>query len=190
MLMPKRMKHRKVHRGTTGKGVAQRGNSVAFGEFGLQALEAAWIDSRQIESARRTITHYIKRGGKVWIRIFPDKSMTHRPAETRMGSGKGAPEGWVAVIKPGRVMFEMAGVSEEIAKEAMRLAAHKLPIQTKFIKRETTVALTDDEDEDDEDDTDTEETVEVIEAGAETDDIETGDDAAEAPAADTEEANG
>ncbi len=142
MLMPKRMKHRKVHRGTTGKGVAQRGNTVAFGEFGLQALEAAWIDSRQIESARRTITHYIKRGGKVWIRIFPDKSMTQRPAETRMGSGKGSPDHWVAVVKPGRVLFELGGVREEIAAEAMRLAGHKLPIKTRFAKRITEGAIT------------------------------------------------
>src|SRR6478735_5652879 len=137
MLMPKRMKHRKVHRGTTGAGKAQRGNSVAFGEYGLQALEAAWIDSRQIESARRTITHHIKRGGKVWIRIFPDNSMTQRPAETRMGSGKGAPDHWVAVVRPGRILFEMAGVEREAAVEAMRLAAHKLPVQTRVVVRES-----------------------------------------------------
>ncbi len=136
MLMPKRSKHRKVHRGSRG-GLAQRGNSVAFGEFGLQALEAGWIDSRQIESARRTITRYIKRGGKVWIRIFPDKSVTAKPAETRMGSGKGSPDHWVAVIRPGRVLFELAGVRPEVAAEAMRLAGHKLPLRTAFILRMT-----------------------------------------------------
>jgi len=135
MLMPKRTKHRKVHRGTTGGGKATRGNSVAFGDFGLQALEAAWIDSRQIEAARRAITHHVKRGGKVWIRIFPDKSMTHRPAETRMGSGKGAPDHWVAVVRPGRVLFELGGVREDIAAEALRLAGHKLPIKTRFVTR-------------------------------------------------------
>jgi large subunit ribosomal protein L16 len=134
MLMPKRTKHRKVHRGKRG-GLAQRGNSVAFGEYGLQALEAGWIDSRQIESARRTITRYIKRGGKVWIRIFPDKSVTAKPAETRMGSGKGAPDHWVAVVRPGRIMFELAGVREEVAQEAMRLASHKLPLRSTFVKR-------------------------------------------------------
>jgi large subunit ribosomal protein L16 len=136
MLMPKRSKHRKVHRGTRG-GLAQRGNTVAFGEFGLQALEAGWIDSRQIESARRTITRYIKRGGKVWIRIFPDKSVTAKPAETRMGSGKGAPDHWVAVIRPGRVLFELAGVRPDVAAEAMRLAGHKLPLKTAFVVRHT-----------------------------------------------------
>ena len=136
MLMPKRTKHRKVHRGTRG-GLAQRGNTVAFGEFGLQALEAGWIDSRQIESARRTITRYIKRGGKVWIRIFPDKSVTAKPAETRMGSGKGAPDHWVAVIRPGRVLFELAGVRQDVAAEAMRLAGHKLPLKTAFVVRAT-----------------------------------------------------
>lgn len=134
MLMPKRTKHRKVHRGTR-RGLAQRGNTVAFGEFGLQALEAGWIDSRQIESARRTITRYIKRGGKVWIRIFPDKSVTAKPAETRMGSGKGSPDHWVAVIRPGRVLFELAGVRQDVAAEAMRLAGHKLPLKTAFIVR-------------------------------------------------------
>jgi large subunit ribosomal protein L16 len=132
--MPKRTKHRKVHRGTR-RGMAQRGNTVAFGEFGLQALEAGWIDSRQIESARRTITRYIKRGGKVWIRIFPDKSVTAKPAETRMGSGKGAPDHWVAVIRPGRMLFELAGVRQDVAAEAMRLAGHKLPLKTAFVKR-------------------------------------------------------
>jgi large subunit ribosomal protein L16 len=136
MLMPKRTKHRKVHRGTR-RGMAQRGNTVAFGEFGLQALEAGWIDSRQIESARRTITRYIKRGGKVWIRIFPDKSVTAKPAETRMGSGKGAPDHWVAVIRPGRILFELAGVRQDVAAEAMRLASHKLPLKTTFVVRTT-----------------------------------------------------
>jgi large subunit ribosomal protein L16 len=136
MLMPKRVKHRKQHRGTTGGGVAQRGAEVTFGEYGLQALETAWLDSRQIESARRAITNHIKRGGKVWIRIFPDKSMSAKPAETRMGSGKGAPDHWVAVIKPGRVMFEVSGVREDVAAEAMRKAGHKLPIKTRFVKRQ------------------------------------------------------
>ncbi len=135
MLMPKRVKHRKQHRGKRG-GEAQRGSSVAFGEYGLQALGAAWIDSRQIESARRAITGHIKRGGKVWIRIFPDKSVTAKPAETRMGSGKGAPDHWVAVVKPGRILFEMAGVAEADAAVAMRLASHKLPVDVKFIVRE------------------------------------------------------
>jgi large subunit ribosomal protein L16 len=149
MLMPKRTKHRKVHRGKRG-GLAQRGNSVAFGEFGLQALEAAWVDSRQIESARRTITRYIKRGGKVWIRIFPDKSVTAKPAETRMGSGKGAPDHWVAVVRPGRIMFELAGVKQDVAAEAMRLAGHKLPLKTAFVLRQNDGIPqdTDDEDED------------------------------------------
>ncbi|GBF31896.1 LSU ribosomal protein L16p [Desulfocucumis palustris] len=134
MLIPKRVKYRKQHRPElTGK--AKGGTDISFGEFGLQALEAAWITSRQIEAARIAMTRYIKRGGKVWIRIFPDKPITQKPAETRMGSGKGAPEYWVAVVKPGRIMFELAGVSEEIAKEAMRLASHKLPIKTKFVKR-------------------------------------------------------
>src|SRR6476661_7293664 len=136
MLMPKRFKYRKPHRGTRG-GQALRGNQVSFGEFGLQSLEAAWIDSRQIESARRAITGHIKRGGKVWIRIFPDKSVTAKPAETRMGSGKGAPDHWVAVIKPGRVLFELAGVRPDVAAEAMRLAGHKLPLRTAFIVRMT-----------------------------------------------------
>jgi large subunit ribosomal protein L16 len=118
------------------KGKATRGNTVSFGEFALQALEPAWINSRQIEAARRAMNRYLRRGGKIWIRIFPDKPVTMRPAETRMGSGKGAPEYWVAVVKPGRIMFEIGGVSEEIAKEAMRLAAFKLPIKTKFITKE------------------------------------------------------
>jgi large subunit ribosomal protein L16 len=134
MLMPKRVKYRKPHRGTR-SGVAQRGNQVTFGEFGLQALEATWIDSRQIESARRAITGHIKRGGKVWIRIFPHKAVTAKPAETRMGSGKGSPDHWVAVIKPGRVLFEIAGVREDVAAEAMRKAGHKLPIKTRFVAR-------------------------------------------------------
>jgi large subunit ribosomal protein L16 len=135
MLLPKRVKHRKVQRGSR-KGQAKGGNQVHFGEFGLKALEPAWITNRQIEAARIAMTRYMKRGGKVWINIFPDKPVTQKPAETRMGSGKGSPEKWVAVVKPGRVMFEVAGVSEEIAREAMRLAAHKLPIKTKFVSRE------------------------------------------------------
>src|SRR5205823_10200369 len=135
MLMPKRVKYRKPHRGSRG-GTAQRGNQVSFGEYGLQALEAAWIDSRQIESARRAITGHIKRGGKVWIRIFPHKSVTAKPAETRMGSGKGAPDHWVSVVKPGRMLFEISGVREDVAKEALRLASHKLPVDTRFVIRE------------------------------------------------------
>ncbi len=135
MLMPKRTKHRKLHRGHR-RGQATRGNSVDFGTFGLQALEQCWMTNRQIESARRAMTRHVKRGGKIWIRIFPDHSFTKKPAETRMGSGKGNPEGWVAVIKPGRMLFEMSGVSAETAKEAMRLAAHKLPIATRFVVRE------------------------------------------------------
>ena len=132
MLLPKRVKHRKQFRGRM-KGKANRGNKVAHGEFGLAALEPAWITNRQIEAARIAMTRYIKRGGQVWIKIFPDKPVTSKPAETRMGSGKGSPEYWVAVVKPGRIMFEMAGVSEEVAREAFRLAAHKLPIKTKFV---------------------------------------------------------
>ncbi len=135
MLVPKRVKHRKQHRGRM-KGKAQRGTRVTFGEYGLQALEPAWITNRQIEAARIALTRYIKRGGKVWVKIFPDKPITAKPAETRMGSGKGAVENWVAVVKPGRVMFELAGIDEEIAREAMRLAAHKLPIKTKFVARD------------------------------------------------------
>ena len=134
MLLPKRVKHRKVQRGSR-SGKAKGGTSVNFGEYGLKALEPAWITNRQIEAARVAMTRYMKRGGKVWINIFPDKPITQKPAETRMGSGKGNPEKWVAVVKPGRVMFELAGVSEEVAKEAMRLAAHKLPIKTKFVTR-------------------------------------------------------
>jgi len=135
MLMPKRVKHRKVQRGRM-KGVATRGNKVVHGDYGLQALEPAWITSNQIEAARIAMTRYIKRGGKVWIKIFPDKPVTKKPAETRMGSGKGSPEYWVAVVKPGRVLFEIAGVSEEVAREALRLAMHKLPIKCKFVARE------------------------------------------------------
>jgi len=136
MLMPKRVKYRKTHRGRR-KGKAVRGSSIAFGQYALKAQEAAWITSRQIEAARIAMTRYIKRGGKVWIRIFPDKPVTKKPAETRMGKGKGSPEYWVAVVKPGRIMFELEGVPVEIAREAMRLAAHKLPIKTKFITRES-----------------------------------------------------
>src|SRR5947209_12777895 len=132
MLLPARTKFRKVHRGRR-TGVATQGNDLAFGEFGLVATEAAWMSNRQIESARRVMTRYIRRGGQVFIRIFPDKVYTKKPAETGMGSGKGAPEGWVAVIKPGRILFEMAGIPEPLAREAMRLAAHKLPIETRFI---------------------------------------------------------
>lgn len=134
MLLPKRVKYRKQFRGRM-KGVASRGNTVTHGDFGLVALEPAWITNRQIEAARIAMTRYIKRGGQVWIKVFPDKPVTAKPAETRMGSGKGSPEYWVAVVKPGRVMFEMGGVTEDIAKEAMRLAAHKLPIKTKFVTR-------------------------------------------------------
>ncbi len=136
MLLPKRVKYRRVHRGRM-KGVATRGNKVNQGDFGIQALEPSWITSNQIEAARIAMTRYIKRGGQVWIKIFPDKPVTEKPAETRMGSGKGSPEYWVAVVKPGRVLFEIAGVSEELAREAFRLASHKLPIKTKFVKRET-----------------------------------------------------
>ena len=138
MLQPKRVKWRKHHRGRR-RGQASRGATVAFGEFGLQSLEAAWIDGRQIESARRAITHHLKRDGKIWIRIFPDKSVTKKPAETRMGKGKGAPEKWVAVVKPGRILFEIAGVQEELALQAMRLAAHKMPVRTRVVARETEV---------------------------------------------------
>ena len=135
MLLPKRVKYRRVQRGRlTGK--ATRGNVVSYGDFGLQALEPAWITSNQIEAARIAMKRYIKRGGQVWIKIFPDKPITEKPAETRMGSGKGSPEYWVAVVKPGRVLFEINGVTEEQAREAMRLAAHKLPIKCKFVKRQ------------------------------------------------------
>ena len=142
MLQPKRVKYRKSHKGHR-RGSAQAGNSVDFGDFGLQALESAWITSRQIEAARRAITHHIRRGGNVWVRIYPDKPVTRKPAETRMGGGKGAPDHWVAVVKPGRMLFEMGGVSQEVAKGAMRLASHKLPISTKFVTRETGVAVSD-----------------------------------------------
>ena len=136
MLLPKRVKYRRVQRGRlTGK--ALRGNTVTYGDFGLQALEPAWIKSNQIEAARIAMTRYIKRGGQVWIKIFPDKPVTQKPAETRMGSGKGSPEYWVAVVKPGRVMFEIAGVPEDTAREALRLAANKLPIKCKFVCKET-----------------------------------------------------
>jgi large subunit ribosomal protein L16 len=135
MLMPKRVKHRKQFRGSMA-GKALRGNRISYGEFGLVSQDPAWINSRQIESARIAMTRYIKRGGKVWIKIFPDKPVTAKPAETRMGKGKGSPEYWVAVVKPGRVMFEIAGVSEEIAREALRLAMHKLPVRCKIMSRE------------------------------------------------------
>ena len=136
MLMPKRVKYRRVHRGRL-KGRALRGNKITNGLFGLVAMEPAWITSNQIEAARIAMTRYIRRGGKVWIKIFPDKPITEKPAETRMGSGKGSPEYWVAVVKPGRIMFEMDGVADDVAREAMRLAGHKLPIKTKFITKET-----------------------------------------------------
>ena len=135
MLMPKRVKYRRVHRGImTGK--ALRGNTISYGDYAIQALEPCWMTANQIESARRAMTRYIKRGGKIWIKVFPDKPVTKKPAEVRMGSGKGAPEYWVAVVKPGRVLFEMSGVPVDVAREAMRLAAHKLPVKTKFITRE------------------------------------------------------
>jgi large subunit ribosomal protein L16 len=145
MLMPKRVKRRKQFRGRM-KGVATRGNKVTYGDFGIQALEPGWVTGNQIEAARIAINRYIKRGGKVWIKIFPDKPVTEKPAETRMGSGKGSPEYWVAVVKPGRVLFEVAGVPEELAREAMRLAQHKLSIKTKFIAREKEVEVVSDED--------------------------------------------
>ena len=138
MLQPKRVKYRKTHKGHR-RGSAQAGNTFVFGDFALQALESAWITNRQIEAARRAITRYIRRGGKIWIRIFPDKPVTKKPAETRMGGGKGSPDHWVAVVKPGRILFEMAGVEEEVAKGAMRLASYKLPIDTKFVVRESSI---------------------------------------------------
>ncbi|MBQ0012129.1 MAG: 50S ribosomal protein L16 [Clostridiales bacterium] len=138
MLLPKRVKHRKQQRGRL-KGKASRGNFVSNGDYGMYATEPCWISSNQIEAARIAINRYVKRGGKVWIKIFPDKPVTKKPAETRMGSGKGSPEYWVAVVKPGRVLFEISGVTEEIAREAMRLAGHKLPCKTKFIKKEEEV---------------------------------------------------
>jgi len=140
MLQPKRVKYRKMQKGSR-RGKAQSGNTVVFGAFGLQALENSWITDRQIEAARRAITRHIRRGGNVWIRIFPDKSITKKPAETRQGGGKGAPDHWVAVVKAGRIMFEMAGVEELVAKEAMRLASNKLPINTKFVVKESGAAV-------------------------------------------------
>ncbi|MEA4848315.1 MAG: 50S ribosomal protein L16 [Clostridiaceae bacterium] len=137
MLIPKRVKHRKQMRGNM-RGKATRGNFISYGEFGLQATEPGWITSNQIEAARQAMTRYTKRGGKIWIKIFPDKPVTQKPAETRMGSGKGAPEFWVAVVKPGRVLFEIAGIEEDVAKEALRLAANKLPIRCKFVTRRET----------------------------------------------------
>ena len=139
MLQPKRVKYRKAQRGRR-KGMAFAGSTLNFGEFGLKALEAAWLDSRQIEAARRAITHSVKRGGQIWIRVFPDHGVSKKPAETRQGGGKGNVEEWVAVIRPGRILFEMAGVRPDVAKEAFRLASHKLPIRTKFVSRATTVA--------------------------------------------------
>ena len=136
MLMPKRVKRRRVFRGRM-KGTAHRGNTVTYGEYGLVAMEPAWVTSNQIEAARVAMTRYIKRGGQVWIKIFPDKPVTEKPAETRMGSGKGSPEYWVAVVKPGRVLFEIAGVDKAVADEALRLAGHKLPLKTKIVKKET-----------------------------------------------------
>ncbi|MGA9774939.1 MAG: 50S ribosomal protein L16 [Candidatus Dormiibacterota bacterium] len=135
MLIPRRPRHRKVHRGRR-TGAAHRGSTLAFGPFGLQALEPCWMTNRQIEAARRAMTRHVRRGGKIWIRIFPDKPITKKPAETRMGSGKGSPEGWVSVVLPGRILFEMDGVGADTAREAMRLAAHKLPVKTRFVVRE------------------------------------------------------
>ena len=135
MLMPKRVKRRKQQRGRM-SGIATRGNTITYGEYGLQAIEPAWITSNQIEAARRAMTRSVKRGGQIWIKIFPDKPVTKKPAETRMGKGKGSPEYWVAVVKPGRVLFEMSGVSEDVAREAMRLAMHKLPIKCKFVAKD------------------------------------------------------
>src|SRR5216110_774314 len=140
MLMPKKVKYRKQQRGRM-RGKAWRGSSLAFGDYGLKTLDAAWITDRQIEAARIAIARFVKRGGKLWIRVFPDKPITKKPAETRMGKGKGAPEGWVAVVKPGRILFEMAGIPEPLAREAMRLAAHKLPIETAFISKATVETL-------------------------------------------------
>jgi len=139
MLQPRRVKFRKIQRGRR-QGKANSGNTINFGDFGLQALEPAWVTARQIEAARRAITHHVRRGGKIWVTVFPDKSVTKAAAETRMGSGKGAPDHWVAVVKPGKILFEMSGVDEAVAKEAMRLAAHKLPINTRFVARHTAIA--------------------------------------------------
>jgi len=136
MLMPRKVKHRKVQRGRM-KGLSKGGTRVHFGDYGLQALEPSWVTARQIEAARVAITRYVKRSGKVWINVFPDKPVSKKPAETRMGSGKGNPDHWVAVVKPGRVMFELSGVSEQVAQEAMRLASHKMPMKCRFVKRET-----------------------------------------------------
>jgi large subunit ribosomal protein L16 len=143
MQQPKRVKYRKSQRGSRG-GIANSGNTINFGDYGLQALESAWLTSAQIEAARRAITRHIRRGGKVWIRIFPDKPATKKPAETRMGSGKGVPDHWVAVVKAGKIMFEMAGVGEKVAKDAIRLASHKLPIKSRFIIKETTATMSSD----------------------------------------------
>jgi len=143
MLQPKRVKYRKSHKGHR-RGKAQSGNTVVFGDYGLQALESAWLTSRQIEAARRAITRHVRRGGKVWIRIFPDKPVTRKPAETRMGSGKGAVDHWVAVVRPGRMLFEMRGVGVDIAKDAMRLASHKLPIGTRFVVKASTIGVSGD----------------------------------------------
>ncbi|MDR1194287.1 MAG: 50S ribosomal protein L16 [Peptococcaceae bacterium] len=145
MLLPKRVKWRRPHRPKTIKGHATRGNKVTYGEYGLQSLEAGWVTNRQIEAARIAMTRYIKRGGQVWIKIFPDKPITAKPAETRMGSGKGSPEYWVAVVKPGRVMFEIAGVTEDLAREALRLASHKLPVKTKFVRQNAEIGGDEDE---------------------------------------------
>jgi large subunit ribosomal protein L16 len=144
MLQPKRVKYRKSQRGRM-KGKASAGHEIEFGDYGLQALQPAWLTSKQIEAARRAITRHIRRGGNVWVRVFPDKPATKKPAETRQGGGKGAPDHWVAVVRPGRIMFEMGGVSEAVAKEAMRLAAHKLPINSRFVAREMAVAATEQE---------------------------------------------
>ena len=139
MQQPKRVKYRKVHKGRR-RGKANSGNTISYGEYGLQAMESAWLTARQIEAARRAITRHVRRGANIWVCVFPDKPVTKKAAETRMGSGKGAPDHWVAVVRPGRILFEMAGIAEEVAKEAMRLASHKLPIQTRFIVREAIVA--------------------------------------------------
>jgi large subunit ribosomal protein L16 len=140
MLLPSRVKHRKQHKGSS-TGLASRGNRISFGEYGLQAVEHAWLESRQIEASRRVITRYIRRGGKVWIRVFPDKPVTKKPAETRMGKGKGAPDHWVAIVKPGHVIFELSGVGRDTAKEAMRLASYKLPFATRFLDKNDEIAV-------------------------------------------------
>ena len=141
MLQPKRIKYRKVHRGRR-KGTAQAGNMVTFGDFGLKALGTAWVTARQIEAARRAMTRHVRRGGKIWVRVFPDKPVTKKPLETRMGSGKGPPDHWVAVVRPGKILFEMAGIQEAVAREAIRLASHKLPLDTRFVTREIEAART------------------------------------------------